>query len=54
MTEQFENQEAEKLDEVTESEATTETTTNLLAEKAAQKSSKTEQLYDKNNPIFSK
>jgi hypothetical protein len=54
MTEQFQNQEAEKLTEITDSVAPTEKRIEHLAEKAAEKSTKTEQLYDKNNPIFSK
>jgi hypothetical protein len=54
MTDQFENQDAKKLNEVTESEAATEKRINLLAEKAAKTSTRAEQIYDKNNPIFSK
>lgn len=54
MTEQFENQQAENLEEKTDSDASADKRINLIAEKAAEKSTKTEQLYDKNNHIFSK
>jgi hypothetical protein len=54
MTEQFENQEEEKLEEITELAAPAKKKISLIAEKAAEKSTKKEQLYDKNNPIFSK
>jgi hypothetical protein len=54
MTEQFENPEAEKLEEKLNSEASAEKRINLIAEKAAKKSTKTEQHYDKNNTIISK
>jgi hypothetical protein len=54
MTEQFENPEAEKLEEMTNSDASAEKRIHLIAEKAAEKSTKKEQLYDKNKPIFSK
>ncbi|MGD0912274.1 MAG: hypothetical protein ABR928_10275 [Terracidiphilus sp.] len=54
MTEQFENQEAEQLDELTNSDVSAEKKIDLIAEKAAEKSTKKEQSYDKNRPIFSK
>jgi hypothetical protein len=54
MTEQFENQQEEKLKEITDSEASAKKRIDLIAEKAAEKSTKTEQRYDKNNPVFSK
>jgi hypothetical protein len=54
MTEQFQNQEAEKLTEMTDSDAPTEKRIDHLAEKAAEKSTKTEQHYDKKTPLFSK
>ena len=53
MSEQFENPEAEKLEEKmppTEAEKKIE----LIADKAARRASKTEQRYDANNSIFTK
>ncbi len=54
MTEQFENQQEEKVEETMNSDGSAEKRINLIAEKAAKKSTKTEQVYDKNNPAFSK
>lgn len=54
MTEQFENQEAEKLKETTDSDAAAEKRINHIADKAAEKSTKTEQHYDEKTPLFSK
>lgn len=53
MPEQFENQEA-KLEDETVSDAAAEKTIGRVAEKAAERSAITEQLYDKDHPIFSK
>jgi len=54
MKQQFENQEAKKLEDTTDSDASTEKRINHLAEKAAEKASKTEQNYDKDHAIISK
>jgi hypothetical protein len=54
MPKQFENQEETKLEDATISDATAEKRINRVAEKAADKATKTEQLYEKDNPIFSK
>ena len=54
MPEQFENQEAAKLEDETASEATPEMRMERAAEKAAEKSTKTEQRYDEDHAIFSK
>jgi hypothetical protein len=54
MKQQFENQDAKKLKDKTEADAATEVRINHLAEKAAEKASKTEQHYDKDHSIFSK
>jgi len=54
MAEQFENQEAAKLEDETASDATAEKRIERVAEKAAEKSTKTEQHYDENHAIFSK
>jgi len=54
MKEQFENQEARKLKDKTNLGAVEGKNINHLAEKAAEKATITEQLYDKDNPIFSK
>jgi len=52
MTEQFENREAKKLKNQTSSDAAADKRINHMAERAAEKATKTEQLYDKGNPIF--
>ncbi|MGA8731601.1 MAG: hypothetical protein WB608_22775 [Terracidiphilus sp.] len=54
MTEHFENQEAKDLKNQTSSDTAVDKRTDHMAEKAAEKATKTEQLYDKGNPIFSK
>jgi hypothetical protein len=54
MPEQFENPEATKLEDETIADATAEKKIEHTAEKAAQKSAKTEQLYDQGHNIFSK
>lgn len=54
MPEQFENSEATKLEDETVSKATAETRIERVAEKAAEKSTKTEQRYDRDHNIFSK
>jgi hypothetical protein len=54
MPEQFENQEATKLEDKTVSDASAQERINRVAEKAAEKASKTEQRYDKDHNIFSK
>lgn len=54
MPEQFENQAAEKLEGETVSDATSEERVDRVAEKAAEKSTKTVQHYDKDHSIFSK
>lgn len=54
MTERFENQESKELKDQTNSDAAADKRVNHMAEKAAEKATKTEQLYDKDNPIFSK
>ena len=54
MPEQFENQEVTKLEDETASDATAEKRIERVAEKAAEKSTKTEQRYDRDQPIFSK
>ncbi|MGB7546440.1 MAG: hypothetical protein WBM14_01710 [Terracidiphilus sp.] len=54
MKQQFENQEAKKLKDKTNSDAATEKRVNHLAEKAAEKATKTEQRYDKDHTIISK
>lgn len=54
MTEQIENQEAKELKDQANSDAAADKRINHMAEKAAEKATKTEQLYDKDNPIFSK
>ncbi|MGB8028506.1 MAG: hypothetical protein WCF30_02475 [Terracidiphilus sp.] len=54
MTEQFQNQEATKLEDETVSDATAEKRVDRVAEKAAEKSTKTVQHYDEEHPIFSK
>lgn len=54
MPEQFENSEVTKLEDETVSNATAEKRMELVAEKAAEKSTKTEQRYDRDHNIFSK
>jgi hypothetical protein len=55
MPEQFENPEAAKLEEETISEASAQKKMDIIADKAAAKPAKTEQLFDKeNNNLFSK
>ncbi len=54
MKQQFENQEANKQKDKTDSDAAAEKRIDRVAEKAAGKATKEEQLYDANNPIFSK
>ncbi len=54
MAEQFEHKETTKLQEETVSETTAEKRIELVTEEAAEKSSKTEQRYDRDHSIFSK
>jgi hypothetical protein len=54
MPEQFVNQEATKLEDATVSDTTAEKRIDRVAEKAAERSAKTEQRYDENHSIFSK
>ena len=54
MSEQFENSEVTKLEDETVSGATAEKRVERVAEKAAEKSTKAEQRYDKDHNIFSK
>lgn len=54
MPDQIENSEATKLDDETVSEATAENRIERVAEKAAEKSTKTEHRYDRDHSIFSK
>jgi hypothetical protein len=54
MPEQFENQQATKLEDDTASDATAEQRIEQVAEKAAEKSTKTEQRYDEDHAVFSK
>ena len=54
MKQQFENEEGKKLKDKTEADAAAEVRINHLAEKAAEKASKTEQRYDKDHTIISK
>jgi len=54
MEQQFESEEAKKLKEKTDSEVASKTRINHLADKAAEKASKTEQRYDKDHTIISK
>lgn len=53
MTEQFENSEATKREDETITDATAEKRIERVADKAAEKSSKTEQRYDSDHNIFS-
>ena len=54
MKQQFENEEAKKLKDKTDTDAASEKRINQLADKAAEKASKTEQRYDKDHTIISK
>lgn len=54
MPDQFENTEATKLEDETVSEATAEKRIDRVAEKAAEKSTKTEHRYDIDHSIISK
>jgi hypothetical protein len=54
MPEQFENREATKLGGETAPDATAEERMERVAEKAAEKSTKTEKRYDADHGIFSK
>jgi hypothetical protein len=54
MPDQFENKEATKPEDVTVSEAAAENRIEHMAEKAAEKSTKTEHRYDRDHEIFSK
>ncbi|MGA3133115.1 MAG: hypothetical protein ABSD59_20135 [Terracidiphilus sp.] len=54
MPEQFENSEATKLEDETISGATAEKRIERVADKAAEKSTKTEQRYDTDHNMFSK
>jgi hypothetical protein len=54
MKQQFENEETKKRNDKPESDAPTEKRINQLADKAAEKASKTEQHYDKDHTIISK
>jgi hypothetical protein len=54
MPEQFENSETTKLEDETISDATAEKRIEHVADKAAEKSSKTEKQYDSDHSIFSK
>jgi hypothetical protein len=53
MAKQFENAEATKLEDETASDATAEKRIDRVAEKAAEKASKTEKNYDKKHAIVS-
>jgi hypothetical protein len=53
MSEQFENPQATKLENETVSDPTAEKKIERVAEKAAEKSTKTVQSYDKDHTIFS-
>jgi hypothetical protein len=54
MKQQFENEEGKKLKDKTDADAATKEKINQLADKAAEKASKTEQRYDKDHTIISK
>jgi hypothetical protein len=54
MPEQFQNPEVTKLEDETVSDSTAVKKIDRVAEKAAEKASKTEQHYDKDHPIISK
>jgi hypothetical protein len=53
MPEQFENPEAEKIEDETVSDPTAEKRIDRVAEKAAEKASKTVKKYDGDHTIFS-
>jgi hypothetical protein len=53
MPEQFENPEVKKLEDATVSDATAQKRIDRVAEKAAEKSSRTEQKYDEAHSIVS-
>jgi len=54
MPEQFQNPDATKLEDAAVAEESAEKKIEHIAEKAATKSTKTEQKYDRDRPIFSK
>jgi hypothetical protein len=54
MPEQFENKEVTKLDDEAATDATAEERIDRVAEKAAEKSTKSEQRYDSDHGAFSK
>ena len=54
MPEQFENLEATKLEDETVSDASAKKRIEHVAEKAAEKASKTEKDYDKDHSLFTK
>jgi hypothetical protein len=54
MSKQFENSETTKLEDETVLDASTEQRVEHVAEKAAEKSSKTEKAYDKDHSLFTK
>jgi hypothetical protein len=54
MPEQFENSEATKLEDETVSDASAEKRIDRVAERAAEKSAKTEQRYDRDHGVISK
>ncbi len=54
MPKQIENSEATKLEDETISDATGEKRIERVADRAAEKSTKTEQRYDRDHNIFSK
>ena len=54
MAEQIENQKATKLEDETVSDASAEKKIQQVADKAAEKSSHTEQSYDRDHQIFTK
>ena len=54
MPEQFENSETTKTEDETISDAPAEKSIERVADKAAEKSTKTEQRYDSDHNIFSK
>ncbi|MGA3035707.1 MAG: hypothetical protein ABSD70_20675 [Terracidiphilus sp.] len=51
---QFENPEVEKLEDLTNAEASARERVNRVAEKLAEKSSEDEKRHDEKRPIFSK
>jgi len=54
MPDQFENAQSTKLEDKAVSDATAQKRIERVAEKAAEKSTKTEQRYDRDHKIFSK